>query len=168
MSAQKDRDAPVPGQRPDQAVHIHGAFRIQTGGRLIQKKDPWPVNQRAGQRQPLPHAGGVFGKLPASRRGKPQSVKQRFCPFIPLFFRDSIDGGIKPEIGKTGQMIVHLRVLGEDAGQGVHLLRFPDRIQPHHAAAAPGGFQHAVQEPHRGGFPGPVRPQKTEDLPGFQ
>ena len=157
-----------PRQIPDHPVDIVGAFRVQAGSGLIQKQHLRPVKQGTGQGKPLPHSGGIGSQPSVFRLFQIQLAQQGFRPALALAGRKPKGRSIKPQIFQAGEAVVHLRMLCDNPGQGVDLLRPLGRINSQHLAASPAGESHAGQNLYSGCLSRPIGAQEAKDLPRIQ
>src|SRR5699024_5567839 len=84
VSTEKDRDAFFLGKVTDEPVDILGAFRVETGGRFIQKQDFRSVDQSPRKGESLPHTGRLRGPSAVLVVVQFQLPQKAFCTLLSI------------------------------------------------------------------------------------
>ena len=157
-------DGVISGETFDQVAHFDDLLGIEAYRRLIKNNHIGIVNQCLGDSYALLIAAGealdelvalVFeagffdGVLDAAFR-----VYRRHI----FYARDEI------EIGVHGHVGIERRIFWEIADAAADFDRIGVDIEAGDACGAAGGGHEARQDAHRGGFPGAVGTEKTEDF----
>ena len=159
-----DGDAPA-GEPVDEAPELAPGDGVHAAGGLVQEEEAGPVEDGAGQRQPLlPAAGKGAGQevLPARKPGRLQG------PLLPLGQEgpaQAVDAAEKAQVLRDGQVLVEAEPLAHVADAALHRLGVPGHVHSEDAGAARGGPQQAAEHPDDGGLSGAVASEQAEDFP---
>ena len=125
---QEDRRA-VLGERGDGVAQLAGGPRVQAAGRLVEEQHPRAVEQRAGQQQPLAHAGGERLDLAPGDAAQAHLLEH----LVGTALRDPVERAEELEVLPRGRALVDVRRLRDE----VDLRRGPLRARAGARGRAP-------------------------------
>ena len=162
LRGEEDRDAPG-HQVADDLPHGPAAARVEPGGRLVEKYQPWVADQGHREVEPAPHAAGVGSHLLLGVRGQVKAVQQRRGTPTALATAQVVQVRHQQHVLRAGQQVVHRRELAGDADRGPDRIGLGREVMPGDADLAGVRRDQGGQDLHGGRLAGAVRAEQGED-----
>ncbi len=162
----KDDALALAAEQVDRVEHGPGHEHVEPGGRLVEDQHGRIVNDRAGDRHLLLHAGRHLRAEHVAEFLHLQLGEDLVEPLRKAGLFHAVEAGEIFDQLPGGHAVVDARVSRHEADAGANFGRLSQHVVAGYGGDATGRLEHGAQHAEAGGLACAVRSQQSEDLAG--